>query len=72
MGKWLVFLGLAIALLGLLFWLGEKVQLPFGKLPGDIEVQKEKFTFYAPLVTSLVLSVFLTLLINLIFWLFRR
>ena len=64
MGKVLVFLGLGIAGLGLLIMLG----LPIGRLPGDIYVKRDGFSFYFPLTTSIVLSVVLTLL----FSFFRR
>jgi len=51
---------------GLLWpWLS-RVEL--GRLPGDIAVHRENFTFYFPIVTCLVISVVLTLL----FWLFRK
>lgn len=71
-GKWIVFLGAGIIVLGVLIWVGSKAGLPIGKLPGDIKVQKEKFALYFPLVTSLLLSLFLTIIVNLIIWLFRR
>jgi hypothetical protein len=64
MGKVLVFLGLAIAGLGLLIMLG----VPLGRLPGDIYVKRDGFSFYFPLTTSIVLSIILTL----IFAFFRR
>ena len=64
MGKVLVFLGLGIACLGLLMMLG----LPIGRLPGDIYVKRDGFSFYFPLTTSIVLSIVLTLL----FSFFRR
>ena len=64
MGKLLVIAGLIIAGLGLLVMAG----LPLGRLPGDITVRRGNATFYFPLVTSIVLSVLLTLL----FALFRR
>jgi membrane protein implicated in regulation of membrane protease activity len=43
-------------------------RLGFGRLPGDIVIERQNFRFYFPLVSSLVVSVVLTLL----FWLFRR
>ena len=43
-------------------------RLGLGSLPGDIMVERGNFRFYFPLASSLVVSVFLTLL----FWLFRR
>ena len=61
MGKVLVFLGLGIAGLGLLIMLG----LPIGRLPGDIYVKRDGFSFYFPLTTSIVLSIILTLLMML-------
>ena len=64
MGKVLVYVGLGIAGLGLLIMLG----VPFGRLPGDIAVRRGNFSFYFPLATSIVLSILLTLL----FSLFRR
>jgi hypothetical protein len=64
MGKTLVIIGLAIAGLGVLVMLG----LPFGRLPGDVYIRRGSFSFYFPLATSIVLSILLTLL----FSLFRR
>jgi hypothetical protein len=58
MGKLLIIIGLAIAALGLLVSLG----LPLGRLPGDVAVRRGTFTFYFPIVTSIVLSILLTLL----------
>ena len=64
MGKALVLLGLGIAALGLLIMLG----IPFGRLPGDIVIRRGSFSFYFPLATSIILSILLSLL----FALFRR
>ena len=57
-------IGLGIAGLGLIMMLG----VPFGRLPGDIVVRRGNFSFYFPLATSIILSIVLTLL----FALFRR
>ena len=64
MGKTLVLIGLAIAGIGLVMMLG----VPLFRLPGDISVRRGNFSFYFPVVTSIVLSIILTLLLNL----FRR
>jgi predicted MFS family arabinose efflux permease len=64
MGKLLVLIGLAIAGIGLAMMLG----VPFGRLPGDIVIRRDHFSFYFPLVTSIVLSILLTLILSL----FRR
>jgi Protein of unknown function (DUF2905) len=63
-GRALVLIGLGIAALGLLIMLG----LPIGRLPGDIYVRRGSFSFYFPLATSIILSIVLTV----IFALFRR
>jgi len=66
MSRLLIVIGLAIAAVGVLWpWL---TSLGFGRLPGDIVIQRGNFTFYAPIVTCIVLSVVLSL----IFWLLGR
>jgi len=67
MGKLLILLGVFIILIGLLLLIGEKIPW-VGKLPGDIIVKKERFTFYFPLATSILISIILTVL----FRLFRK
>lgn len=66
-GKLLIIAGVFILVLGVIFLFGDKI--PFiGKLPGDIYIKKKNFTFYFPIVTSILLS----LLISLILYLLRR
>ena len=70
-GRILIFIGIFIVLLGLGFMFGPKI--PFlGKLPGDIVIQKENFSFHFPLVTCILISLGLTILLNFIFWILRR
>ena len=64
MGRTLVFIGLAVAAIGLLVMAG----FPLGRLPGDWTIRRGAFTFYFPLATSLLLSVLLTLVM---YWLRR-
>lgn len=64
MGRLLVLVGLGIAGIGLLVMLG----LPLGRLPGDIAVKRDNFSFYFPITTSIILSIILTLILAL----FRR
>lgn len=59
-GKWLIVIGICIALLGVLVTFSPKIPL-LGKLPGDILVKKENFTFYFPLASSILLSLLLSL-----------
>lgn len=67
LGKGLVILGLAIALVGVMLWTGfGKGWL--GRLPGDIRYTRGNFSFFFPVATCLLLSVLFTL----IMWLFRK
>ncbi len=63
-GKILIGLGLIIALMGALLVLAGRLPGlgPIGKLPGDILVKRDTFTFYFPITTSLLASVILSLL----------
>ena len=70
LGRLLVITGVVIAGIGLLFVLSGRV--PFlGRLPGDIELRGDGWTVYAPLATSILLSLLLTLALNLFGWLRR-
>lgn len=68
LGRGLVILGLIITGLGLLVLLGSRMNLPFGRLPGDIVLRGKNSTFYFPWVTCLLLSI----LASLVLWLFNR
>lgn len=63
-GRALVVFGVVIVLVGALLMFAGKIPL-IGKLPGDIVVRKGNFTLYAPLMTGLILSLLLTLVLNL-------
>jgi hypothetical protein len=66
MARFLIVLGLAILIAGLLWpFLG---QIGLGRLPGDIVIERKNVTFYFPLMTCLLLSV----LFSLIFWVVSR
>ena len=65
MQRTLIIVGVLILVVGLLWpWLAN---LGLGRLPGDILIQRDGFTFYFPITTMLIVSALLTL----IFWLFR-
>lgn len=65
-GKYILLIGGAIVLVGLIvYFFGDKLHW-IGRLPGDIRVERKNFRFYFPLTTMIVLSLLLTLLINLI------
>ena len=63
-GKFLLIAGLVIAAVGLWLMFGPKIPL-LGKLPGDIVIRRENFTFYFPLTTCVVLSILISLLLKL-------
>jgi hypothetical protein len=71
-GKWIVIAGLVVVVVGGLVWLVGRVGLPLGRLPGDIHVQRDGFTFYFPLATSILVSILLTVVLNLIIRFLRR
>lgn len=67
LGKFLILFGIFIILIGLILLISDK--LPWiGRLPGDIVIKKDRFTFYFPLATCILLSLLLTF----IFWILRR
>lgn len=66
-GKLLIIVGLALVGAGVLVTFAGKI--PFlGKLPGDIRIEKDNFSFYFPLASCLIISVIVSFLL----WLFRR
>jgi len=67
LGRVLLLFGLVLLGLGLLFVLGEKIPW-IGRLPGDIRIKGEKFGFYFPIMTCIIISLLLTLL----FAIFRK
>lgn len=66
MGRILLTMGLFIAFIGAVMMLAGKFNLPFGHLPGDITYQKKNVTVFAPFGTMLVISIIITLLLNII------
>ncbi len=67
LGKSLIVIGLIIAAVGVVLTLAGKVPW-LGRLPGDIVIKRDNFTFYFPLATSILLSI----VISLLFWIFKR
>ncbi|SDE00335.1 Protein of unknown function [Massilia sp. PDC64] len=66
MQKLLIILGLVLLAAGLLWpWLR---RLPLGRLPGDIHVVREGFSFNFPIVTCLIISI----VVSIVLWIFRR
>ena len=66
MQRSLIVIGIVILLIGLFWpWLGK---MPFGRLPGDIVIDRPQFKFYFPITTMVLISLVLSLLL----WLFRK
>jgi len=78
LGKVLIGIGLGIVALGVLLVVVERIPglgnafSWLGKLPGDISIKRDNFSFYFPIATSIVLSILLSLLFYFVGWLFRR
>jgi len=66
MGKLLILAGIVLVIVGLLFTFGGKF-LHFGRLPGDIFIRRENFSFSFPIVTCIIISIILTIVLNLVF-----
>lgn len=64
LGKTLMIFGAVLLVVGAVLHFGGKIPW-LGRLPGDIHVEKENFSFYFPVVTSILLSIVLTVVINL-------
>lgn len=68
LAKLLIISGIILVVVGIILLGLDKFSLPLGKLPGDIVIKRGNFTFYFPVVTCLILSI----LLSLIFFIFRR
>ena len=66
MAKTLILIGIILFAIGVAWLLAEK--LGFGRLPGDIVIERENVRIYIPVMTSIIISIALSLL----FWLFNR
>ncbi len=62
-GKLLIIFGFIMVLVGIMLTFFPKLPFVLGRLPGDIIIRKNNFTFYFPLVTSIILSIILTIIL---------
>ena len=70
-GRIFIFMGILLVVFGLIltFW----GKIPFiGQLPDDFSFESDKFKVYFPIVTSIALSLLLTIILNVVLWLFNR
>lgn len=61
LGKLLIISGVMLVVIGVIFTLGGKLPW-FGRLPGDLYVQRKNFTFFFPITTSILISIALSLI----------
>jgi hypothetical protein len=71
-GRFLMIAGIILFLAGGAVFLAAKFGLPLGRLPGDIRIEAQNGSFYFPLATSILVSVVLTVLLNILVRLFRK
>jgi hypothetical protein len=64
--RWLVIGGIVLILIGGGVYLAARLGIPFGRLPGDIRIERGSGSFYFPIVTSCLLSILLTIVLNII------
>jgi len=62
MGKTLIFFGIVLIAIGALFMLAQKFPW-IGRLPGDIYIKKDNFTFYFPITTGILISIILSIVL---------
>lgn len=67
-GKWMIIMGMALVLFGLLIYFFHDKLHWIGRLPGDIKIERENFRFYFPVTTMILFSV----LISLTLWLIKK
>jgi len=71
-GKWILLFGAVLVVVGAIVWLAESLGLPLGRMPGDIRMRGNSWSFSFPVITCIVISIVLTVLLNLLVWFFRR
>jgi hypothetical protein len=70
--RYLMFAGITLFLIGGGMYLAAKFGIPLGRLPGDIRIEGENGSFYFPVTTSILISVLLTVILNLFRWLLKK
>ena len=65
-GKYIIIGGLLIVIAGIIIYFFHGYFKWFGNLPGDVKIEKENYRFYFPLVTMIVISIVLTIIINIV------
>lgn len=66
MARWFIIIGIILVVIGVLLYLTPSIFKWFGHLPGDIRIEKENIRIYIPITSMIVVSMILTLIVNLI------
>lgn len=69
--KWMIVAGLGIAAVGVLLLVLTRLGLPVGRLPGDVRYEGARTVVHFPIVTMIVISILLTIVLNIVIRLFR-
>ncbi|MCL7452263.1 MAG: DUF2905 domain-containing protein [Anaerolineae bacterium] len=72
LGKGILILGLVLVVVGGLLWALGRAGVPLGRLPGDIRIERDGFSCLVPVATMILVSILLTVLLNIIIRLFNR
>ncbi|MES0338923.1 MAG: DUF2905 domain-containing protein [Anaerolineales bacterium] len=64
--RWVILAGVVIIIIGISLWLAGRFDLPLGRLPGDIHIERGGFSCFIPLATSIILSLLLTVALNIL------
>ena len=70
-GFWLLVAGAVLGAVGGVLWLAGLLGLPLGRLPGDVSIRTQRGSFHFPVVTCIIISLVLTVLLNLALRFFR-
>jgi hypothetical protein len=70
-GRIIIIFGVILVVIGLIITIAGRIPL-LGHLPGDIRIDRDNFHFYFPLMTSIIISLLLTVIINVVLWVINR
>jgi len=71
-GRFLMLGGIILFMIGGLVFLAAKIGIPVGRLPGDIHIERGNFSFHFPLASSILISIILTILVNVILRIWKK
>ncbi|HUS85276.1 MAG TPA: DUF2905 domain-containing protein [Anaerolineales bacterium] len=70
--RWVILTGAAIISIGIGLWLAGRFGLPLGRLPGDIHIERNGFSCFIPLASSILLGLLLTFVLNIFLRIIKR